>query len=97
MVADKGDARRVSTVVLWQTVWLPAEPKGVEPPDGWSVRMLRRDRSGGNRLRGVERPQALFGGTAVIRDGERFAALLARGIGRHRAFGSGMVLLSPPR
>lgn len=61
------------------------------------ARLLRRDRSGGNRLRGVERPQALFGGNAVIRDGERFAALLARGIGRHRAFGSGMVLLSPPR
>lgn len=59
--------------------------------------LLRRDRSSGNRLRGVERPQALFGGNAVIRDGERFAALLARGIGRHRAFGFGMVLLRPPR
>lgn len=46
-VANKGDARRVSTVVLWQTEWLPAEPKGVEPPDGWSVRMLRREGPGG--------------------------------------------------
>lgn len=61
------------------------------------ARLLRRDRHSGNRLRGVERPQALFGGNAVIRGGERFAALLARGIGRHRAFGFGMVLLSPPR
>lgn len=59
--------------------------------------LLRRDRRSGNRLRSVERPQALFGGSASIRDGERFAALLARGIGRHRAFGFGMVLLAPPR
>jgi CRISPR system Cascade subunit CasE len=45
----------------------------------------------------VERPQALFGAEAVVVDGERFADLLARGIGRHRAFGFGMVLVAPPR
>lgn len=60
-------------------------------------RLLRRARNGTNRLRIVERPQALFAADAVIRDGEKFAALLARGIGRHRAFGFGMVLLAPPR
>lgn len=60
-------------------------------------RMLRRDRRHGNRLRFVERPQALFSAEAVILDGEAFAARLARGIGRHRAFGFGMILLAPPR
>ena len=59
--------------------------------------LLRRARNSGNLLRVVERPQALFGAEAVITDPGRFAALLARGIGRHRAFGFGMVLLSPPR
>jgi len=58
-------------------------------------RMLRRARNGANRLRVVERPQALFGADVEIADPERFAALLARGIGRHRAFGFGMILLSP--
>ncbi|UZG43996.1 type I-E CRISPR-associated protein Cas6/Cse3/CasE [Caldimonas thermodepolymerans] len=61
------------------------------------TRMVRRARNGPNRLRIVERPQALFAANAIVRDGDRFAGLLARGIGRHRAFGYGMVLLSPPR
>ncbi|MEJ5207100.1 type I-E CRISPR-associated protein Cas6/Cse3/CasE [Denitratimonas sp. CY0512] len=60
-------------------------------------RLLRRARGGANRLRAIERPQALFAGRAVIANNESFAALLARGIGRHRAFGFGMVLLSPSR
>lgn len=60
-------------------------------------RLLRRARNGTNRLHIVERPQALFAAEAVIRDGEKFGELLARGIGRHRAFGFGMILLSPPR
>lgn len=66
---------------------------------GMSARsqLLRRARNGGNRLRVVERPQALFGADAVVQDGTAFAAQLARGIGRHRAFGFGMVLLAPPR
>lgn len=59
--------------------------------------LLRRDRRNGNRLRAVERPQALFGADAIVNDTAAFAAHLARGIGRHRAFGFGMVLLSPPR
>lgn len=61
------------------------------------VRLLRRARNGTNRLRIVERPEALFAADAVITDPERFQTLLARGIGRHRAFGYGMVLLAPPR
>lgn len=60
--------------------------------------LLRRDRSQGqNRLKRVQRPHALFAANASVENGECFAALLARGIGRHRAFGFGMVLLAPPR
>lgn len=60
-------------------------------------RLVRRARNGGNRLRIVERPQALFSAEATIIDVGQFCALLARGIGRHRAFGFGMILLGPPR
>ncbi|MFG1478963.1 type I-E CRISPR-associated protein Cas6/Cse3/CasE [Xanthobacter sp. V4C-4] len=35
-------------------------------------------------------------GTLSVRDAEAFGVLLARGVGRHRAFGYGMLLLSPP-
>jgi CRISPR system Cascade subunit CasE len=61
------------------------------------ARLLRRARNGGNRLLAIERPQALFAAEAVIREPARFADYLTRGIGRHRAFGFGMVLLAPPR
>lgn len=45
--------------------------------------------------RPVQGPDAAFTGVLQVRDGEAFAALLARGIGRHRAFGYGMLLLKP--
>ncbi|TSE27659.1 CRISPR-associated protein Cas6/Cse3/CasE [Tepidimonas thermarum] len=64
---------------------------------GTRSRLLRRNHASGRRLRIVERPQALFAAEAVIADPERFAERLARGIGRHRAFGFGMVLLAPAR
>jgi CRISPR system Cascade subunit CasE len=61
------------------------------------VRMVRRGWTpdGHRAARTVERPQALFRGVAVIENGLMFGTLLARGIGRHRAFGFGMVLLKP--
>lgn len=60
-------------------------------------RTLRRGRAEDRRTsRMVERPRALFNGVVAVRDGNRFHELLGRGIGRHRAFGYGMVLLAPP-
>jgi CRISPR system Cascade subunit CasE len=62
------------------------------------VRLLRRGRAGegGSRAaRSIERPQASFRAVLAVRDGAAFNALLARGIGRHRAFGYGMVRLKP--
>ena len=60
-------------------------------------RLLRPARNGKKQLKVVQRPQALFAAEAIVQDSQRFATLLARGIGRHRAFGFGMVLISPPR
>lgn len=55
-------------------------------------RFLRRD--GNRKARGLTRPDALFKGTLRIADSDAFQALLARGIGRHRGFGFGMLLLT---
>ncbi len=40
-------------------------------------------------------PDVTFVGTLAITDSDKFTALLARGLGRHRAFGFGMLLLAP--
>lgn len=55
--------------------------------------VYRRD--AGRRLRCVNGPVAVFHGRLAVHDPERFAELLARGVGRHRAFGFGMLLLRP--
>ena len=54
---------------------------------------LRRgqDRS----LRPQRGPDASFSGVLRVIDSDRFAAMLGRGVGRHRAFGYGMMLLRP--
>jgi CRISPR system Cascade subunit CasE len=57
---------------------------------------VRRDRAGHDgppRPLSGKRPEALFSGELAVNDPEAFAALVARGVGRHRAFGFGMLLL----
>lgn len=49
------------------------------------------------RARPSEGPDAVMQGNLTITDPEGFAALLARGVGRHRAYGYGMLLLRPLR
>ncbi|HVB81360.1 MAG TPA: type I-E CRISPR-associated protein Cas6/Cse3/CasE [Candidatus Binataceae bacterium] len=59
-------------------------------------RLARRDRSGAeSRLRSCERPDVTLAGTLEVASPAAFAALLRRGVGRHRAFGFGMLLLRP--
>lgn len=47
------------------------------------------------RSRYVEGPDALMRGGLTVADPIAFASLLARGVGRHRAYGYGMLLLRP--
>lgn len=62
------------------------------------VRGQRVSRSpDGKKGRAIERPDALFSGELTVHNPGAFTGLLARGIGRHRAFGFGMLLLRPPR
>ncbi|WP_018234382.1 type I-E CRISPR-associated protein Cas6/Cse3/CasE [Thioalkalivibrio thiocyanodenitrificans] len=58
--------------------------------------MQRRIHDGTKRLATIERPSVLFVAQASISDPQRFSELLMRGIGRHRTFGFGMALVSPP-
>ncbi len=49
------------------------------------------------RARHTEGPDALMRGILTIIDPAGFRGLLARGVGRHRAYGYGMLLLRPAR
>lgn len=63
-------------------------------------RVVRRggaDNSGRRQSRPVSGPDAVFKGQLCVGDGDAFTRLLQRGIGRHRAFGFGMLLLKPAR
>jgi CRISPR system Cascade subunit CasE len=61
------------------------------------VKILHRPRTGegARERRLIPGPDALFRGTLEIADPQRFHAGLARGVGRHCAFGFGMLLLAP--
>lgn len=56
----------------------------------------RTQAAGGESRRGrvIDGPDALLKGHLRVLDPDAFAHLLARGVGRHRAFGFGMLLLS---
>lgn len=60
-------------------------------------RFLRRDHGTQRKSHAVERPDVIFDGEVELTDGAAFSALLGRGIGRHRSFGFGMLLLRPAR
>jgi len=63
------------------------------------VRQTRRSSPNGrtNRKKAyLTRPHALLRGKCAVADSVGFMRFLSRGIGRHRAFGYGMVLLRPP-
>ena len=58
-------------------------------------RIARRDAV--RKLIETDGPDVVFDGTLKITNPQAFAGLLARGVGRHRSFGYGMLLLSPAR
>lgn len=88
-------ARRREDVYL---DWLSARLAPVADLERDSSRLdqFRRVRGlrGGRR---VEGPEAIIHGTLLVRDPQEFAELLARGVGRHRSYGYGMLLLRPPQ
>lgn len=58
--------------------------------------VLRRTQGESRSPRFLRRPDVVFSGVLEVREPEAFRDLLRRGVGRHRAFGFGMLLLAPP-
>ncbi len=54
------------------------------------------DAKGQRTAHRTERPDAQMEGTLTVTDAALFDAMLRRGLGRHRSFGFGMMLLRPP-
>jgi len=82
--------------------WLAARLSGVATLGAVELIQFRRVRArrsthGRPGRAKVEGPEALLAGTLTVTDPDAFAQALARGVGRHAAFGYGMLLLSPPR
>lgn len=57
------------------------------------LELVRRDHTTARRPRMLERPEAVLRGVLAIADSASFGELLAHGVGRHRAYGFGMILL----
>jgi CRISPR system Cascade subunit CasE len=56
----------------------------------------RSDEQSGRRPHILTRPQIRLSGELTVNDPGAFSRLLHKGVGRHRAFGYGMLLLRPP-
>ena len=77
--------------------WLAEQIDGIAELDRHSCRLSRFRRTRvvrGNR--NVEGPDTTIHGCLTVVDPGKFNGLLARGVGRHRAYGYGMLLLRPP-
>jgi CRISPR system Cascade subunit CasE len=59
-------------------------------------RLVRKTQGPDRRIGRIERPDVRFDGTITVMDPELFRQVLRRGIGRHRAFGFGALMLIPP-
>lgn len=60
------------------------------------TRLIRRTQGELRKAKPIERPDVRFEGDLRIEDGKAFRQLLARGIGRHRAFGFGALIVVAP-
>ena len=77
--------------------WLAERLASVAEVEQSSSRLVRFERSFTARGKHVsEGPDAVLHGTLKVLDPAGFAAALANGVGRHKAFGYGMILLRSP-
>lgn len=78
--------------------WLAERLRGVaelDPDHGRLAGMQRRKIARGQHA--PEGPDATLHGTLTVTDGAAFAALLAKGVGRHCAYGYGMMMMRAPQ
>lgn len=60
-----------------------------------SANLVRFQRTIAARDRSIEGPDAVIQGVVRVKDEEAFASLISKGVGRHKAYGYGMILLRP--
>lgn len=60
------------------------------------VRLLRRTHGEARTSSRIERPDVRFVGEVIVADGGRLLEYIAHGVGRHRAFGFGALMLVAP-
>ncbi len=78
--------------------WLDEQLRKAAELDRVTSRLARFQRvcvARGNQM--IEGPEAVFHGVLTVNDPTAFASLLRCGVGRHRAYGYGMLLLRPPK
>lgn len=104
-IRDLPDDKSVDRITVYRH-WLAralapgAEIVAADPLDHRQTRVSRRGAPDAEQRRvftSPRGPDVHFSGLLKVVDEESFAALLARGVGRHRAFGFGMLLLRPTR
>ena len=93
----KGEMSRSREEVY--TDWLRdrLESRGAAQLENATLAMFQRTRAI-RKLHGrpSEGPHALMRGTLTVSDASEFGRLMASGLGRHKAYGYGMLLLRPP-
>ena len=94
----KGEMKRSREEVYRDWLRKRFEQKGGAILDLHSVKLVSFRRTRAVRKlhrRYSEGPDALMRGELEIADGAKFAEMLANGVGRHKAYGYGMILLRP--
>ena len=93
---EKRDMPRSREQVYYEWLARQFENRGGARLESTTLQSFQRTRAvRKQRSRYSEGPDALMRGTLTVTDGSAFAKLLAGGVGRHRAYGYGMLLLRP--
>ena len=78
--------------------WLAERLDGAATIEKDQCRLVsfKRSRAFRGDGRGPDGPDATLDGTLAVSEAEEFSARIRRGVGRHKAYGYGMLLLRPP-
>ena len=93
------DATAAKSAVTRESVygkWLSERFDGVATVEECRLASFKRTRAVRGNGKGPEGPDTILHGTLIVSNQEKFGEILRNGIGRHRAYGYGMLLLRPP-
>ena len=95
---DKGCMRRTREDVYKDWLKKRLQANGASQLEEASLAMFQRVRTVRKlHARASEGPHAVMRGSLMVTDASAFSRMLAQGIGRHKAYGYGMLLLRPVR